>query len=247
MADRANNALEPGSDVPAFAEPLVEFAISEDDLFTFLKADIGPGFYWTPEEAFSLSFPAETEYRVNFRPEGRQLLSKFSIHIFILLALLAEKFTPDSDVNMIIPALPLNLPADWIKKKLSDENRLVRSEDISDQQLHQFPHPIRLGLSRVVMSHADFLCPQNCFEPDDNCTYTRRQRPLSLYRLLETTDLGGFVPLILRSRQFAAGGYFPEDLWNLADCARLIPGTPLLIGTACKCHGIVDSLSRTKI
>ena len=60
MADRANNALEPGSGVPAFAEPLVGFAIGEDDLFTFLKADIGPEFYWTPEEAFSLAFPAET-------------------------------------------------------------------------------------------------------------------------------------------------------------------------------------------
>jgi hypothetical protein len=30
------------------------------DFFTFLKADIGPGFYWTPEDALTPAFPAET-------------------------------------------------------------------------------------------------------------------------------------------------------------------------------------------
>ena len=59
MADRANNALEPGSVLPAFAKPLVGFASGEDELFTFLKADIGAQFYWTPEEAFALAFPGE--------------------------------------------------------------------------------------------------------------------------------------------------------------------------------------------
>ncbi len=59
MADRANNSIEPGSTLRAFSEPLVGFAAGEDDLFTFLKADIGPDFYWTPEEAFSAAFPED--------------------------------------------------------------------------------------------------------------------------------------------------------------------------------------------
>jgi hypothetical protein len=158
---------------------------------------------------------------------------------------LVENLTPDCGVNKIIPALPLHLTADWVKKKLSNEYRIVRPEEISDEQLHHLPHPIRLGPNRVVMSHADFLCPQNCPEPEDLCSYTQRQRPLSLYRLLETIDHGRFVPLILRSRQFASGvgGFFPQDLWDLVERARLISGAPLLIGTACKCHGIADSFS----
>jgi hypothetical protein len=57
--DRANNALEPGSELPAFAKPLVGFASGEDELFSFLKADIGHEFYWTPEEAFLSAFPEE--------------------------------------------------------------------------------------------------------------------------------------------------------------------------------------------
>jgi len=59
MADRANNGIEPGSKLPAFAQPLVGFASGADDLFSFLKADIGPEFYWTPKEAFLTAFPGE--------------------------------------------------------------------------------------------------------------------------------------------------------------------------------------------
>jgi len=161
---------------------------------------------------------------------------------------LNEHFTPDSIVSKIIPALPLHVAADWLKKKLADENRIVHSAEITEQHLHLFPHPLRLSLSRVVMSHADFLCPPNCSEPGDICTYTGQQRPLSLYRLLEELTFDDFVPLIVRSRQFASGvgGFFPEDLWHLLERARLLAATPLLIGTACKCHGIVDGLFHTR-
>jgi epoxyqueuosine reductase QueG len=59
MDSRANNALEPGSELKAFSNPLVGFASGDDDLFRFLKTDIGIEFYWTPEEAFSIAFPEE--------------------------------------------------------------------------------------------------------------------------------------------------------------------------------------------
>jgi len=160
---------------------------------------------------------------------------------------LAEHFTPYAGVRKIIPALPLHVAADWVKKKLSDEHRIVRTTEITEERLAIFPHPIRLSPNRVVISHADFLCPPNCSEPDALCTYTQMCRPLALYRLLERINVGNFVPLILRSRQFASGvgGFFPEDLWGLLERARLLPNTPLLIGTACKCHGIIDGLIHT--
>ena len=45
MADSSNNFIEPGSTVPAFAEPLVGISSGKDDLFIFLKTDIGPDHY----------------------------------------------------------------------------------------------------------------------------------------------------------------------------------------------------------
>lgn len=59
MSDLTNNALGPGSELPAFERPLVGFASGEDELFYFLKDDIGSEFYWTPEEAFASAFPEE--------------------------------------------------------------------------------------------------------------------------------------------------------------------------------------------
>lgn len=57
LDDRKNNAIEPGAHLPAFAEPLVGVAAADDELFSFLKEDIGSDFYWTPLEAFSHAFP----------------------------------------------------------------------------------------------------------------------------------------------------------------------------------------------
>jgi hypothetical protein len=37
------------------------------------------------------------------------------------------------------------------------------------------------------------------------------------------------------------GGFSPVDLWNLLARVSLLPDTPLLVGTACKCHGVIDA------
>lgn len=57
MADRSHNALYPGSLLPAFDTPLVGVAHGADPLFAFLRDDIGPDFYWTPEAAYAQAFP----------------------------------------------------------------------------------------------------------------------------------------------------------------------------------------------
>jgi ferredoxin len=57
MDDRANNAIEPESEHPAFDTPLIGAARATDPLFGFIREDIGPDFYWRPEEAFAHAFP----------------------------------------------------------------------------------------------------------------------------------------------------------------------------------------------
>ena len=57
MEDFANNALTPESDLPAFDRPVIGCARGNDPLFSFLKEDIGPDFYWTPVDAFKAAFP----------------------------------------------------------------------------------------------------------------------------------------------------------------------------------------------
>lgn len=59
MENPVNNAIEPGSKHFAFDRPLTGFASGDDELFRFLKQDIGCDFYWTPAEAFQAAYPAE--------------------------------------------------------------------------------------------------------------------------------------------------------------------------------------------
>ncbi len=157
---------------------------------------------------------------------------------------LVEQLARDAVVAKIVPALPLHLLGAWVKIKLKEHGLNV---DTPELMLELFPddlHPIQLHPGQVVLSYANFPCPENCSEPDALCTYTKLPRPTAMYRRLKTMDCANFTPLIARSRQFApgVGGFFPDDLWNILADIKNRPGVPLMVGTACKCHGIVDTV-----
>lgn len=155
-----------------------------------------------------------------------------------------KEFTSDSGVTRIIPSLPVHLAANWVKARLALEGFDVRPAEIPDTLLSQLPNPARLTSSSAVTSHADFHCPLHCPEPANICTHTGMRRPDSLYHVLEEVHCSPFTAIIIRSRQFAPGlgGFLAEDLWHLLDRTRSLPDIQLLIGTACKCHGIVEGI-----
>lgn len=195
-------------------------------------------------EVFQKSFPAAAIFVVEKAagrtyPENITLLNQDGVDW------LARELTPQTPVSKIVPALPLHLAAEWVKKKLAEEKIAVQQEEIPDELLAKLPHPIRISKSQVTASHADFICPSNCREPNEICSYTKQPRPPALYQLLETVTWLDFHPVIIRSRQFAPGlgGFYPEDLWNLYQQVKLRPEAPIFLGTACKCHGIIDCFS----
>lgn len=148
-------------------------------------------------------------------------------------------------MTKIIPVIPVHLAADCLKMKLRAEGKKVYFEGIPENLLNHLPHSIRLSPDKIVTSHADFICPETCSEPDRLCSFTHQLRPPPLYSLLQEMQWQELTPLIIRSRQFApgVGGFFLKDIWNLFDQAKSLPGVPLVIGTACKCHGVLDSFS----
>lgn len=160
------------------------------------------------------------------------------------VAWLARHLTEAATVSRIIPALPLHLAAEWLKAVLTQQGIAFQTIRLPDSLLRRLPHPTRQNQFQAVISHADFLCPAHCREPDTICTVTRKPRPQPLFQLVQDLEHAPFIPLVIRSRQFApgAGGFFPEDLRHFYQEALSRRKTPLLIGTACKCHGIVDGL-----
>lgn len=157
---------------------------------------------------------------------------------------LAENFTEESEVSYIIPALPLHLAVEWLAMILPEKNLFISPYELSAELLARLPHAIRQNRSQAVISHADFICPENCMEPEKICTHTGMARPLSLYSMIGSVDFPPYFPLVLRSRQLApgVGGFLPEDLWTLLAKVEACRAKPLLIATACKCHGIIDGL-----
>ncbi|MGA6925486.1 MAG: hypothetical protein WBY88_07385 [Desulfosarcina sp.] len=110
------------------------------------------------------------------------------------------------------------------------------------------PHPIRGKTGQAYVSHADFICPDNCPEPEKICTHTGRPRPPDLVRLLRRLDFENVLPIVLRSHQLlpGVGGIRPADLIGALDMARRHSQPLLMLATACRCHGVVDFIRLDK-
>ena len=152
---------------------------------------------------------------------------------------LVDNLKQGVDVSWIIPAVPIHLAWEWSRRKIGQTR--LKPKEPPDNILSFLPHPIRGKSSHIYTSHADFICPDNCNEPDLLCTYTEKSRKQDMDQLLESLSFEAFEPLVLKSRQLApgVGGYRPDDLYNLLDRINQLRGS-LLICTACRCHGVVN-------
>ncbi len=96
----------------------------------------------------------------------------------------------------------------------------------------------------LYLSNADFICPTNCTEPDRICSYTGKARPCILFQKLRALRYHDFRSIVIRSRQLApgVGGYTPHDLFSALDTILSADG-PVLMSTACKCHGVMHAFT----
>ncbi len=144
----------------------------------------------------------------------------------------------DSDVDLIIPAVPVHVVALWLSLVAGREYK-VSPATVPESFVAECPNVMAGGDSTIYVSHADFLCPDNCGEPEKFCTVTGKPRGEDMFRLLENAGA-----LVIQSHQLypGVGGVSPEDLWALHDRIVQLPAEPVLVATACRCHGVVDGL-----
>jgi hypothetical protein len=150
-------------------------------------------------------------------------------------------------VDIIAPVIPIHLAAAWLKQKLAPFGE-VQAVPVEDAWLEKLPNPMRGETGQVFVSNADFLCPDNCPEPKDRCTHTGKPRSMDLFRRLEQLDSNDTLPIVLRSHQLVPGigGIYPKDLYAALRTAVQHPNRPLMICTACRCHGVVDIIRLRK-
>lgn len=156
------------------------------------------------------------------------------------VAFLAETFSKMADTDWIVPMVPIHLAFEWMKQVLRGELKLT-PRMIPEEMVQRFPNPVRGGIGKLYSSLADFRCPDNCSEPASICTYRQQPRPYRLYQRMEAEQENGVSAVVIRSRQIlpGIGGYQRNDLKAALD--RVKNGSaPILLATACKCHGVMD-------
>ena len=154
---------------------------------------------------------------------------------------LARFEDPAAAWDWIVPAIPIHLAGAWIRKRLSNSGR-IEMRPVPEAVAAQVPNPMRGAQGQLYASNADFICPDDCPEPATICTMTGRPRPQVLYDHLAALSAPGFTVVVVRSRQLApgVGGYSPDDLDRALARVRSAPG-PVLLATACKCHGVIEA------
>ena len=154
------------------------------------------------------------------------------------VSFLAAHLYPGTSPDWIVPALPVHLAWEWAVRRLGAD-RLERMA-LPRELLSGLPNAMAGETGDLYVSHADFLCPANCSEPDAFCTHTGKPRKEDMFRLLDRRGCPDLPALVIQSRQLGPGlgGYRPKTLFQFLDRLEQIQG-PCFTATACRCHGVV--------
>jgi hypothetical protein len=144
----------------------------------------------------------------------------------------------------IIPVIPVHLAYEWVRLRLLPDISVVPI-DVPEHIRRSLPNVFSGKPGEIFISNASFICPENCSEPRDICTYTRMPRKQSLYEAIAALSCDGFLNLVIQSEQLAPGigGVRPGALFNTLIAVRQYPGS-ILLSTACRCHGVVQAFRK---
>jgi hypothetical protein len=155
---------------------------------------------------------------------------------------LAAHLGPDPPWDWLIPMVPVHVAYGWLLAGPLAGKGWEPAEvprDLEDLAALA----IRGQSGELYLSQARHLCPDDCDEPLA-CPVTGEERQ-PLFLKLAAASRPGLPVLVVASRQLApgVGGIAPRRLVELAAQVAEAPG-PLLIATACRCHGVVHGLKR---
>jgi hypothetical protein len=156
---------------------------------------------------------------------------------------LARFLKPPGSSDLIIPAIPIHVGFEWIKRSISASQQM-KCLAVPDRVAVCLPNTSKGEGGELFISNADFICPDNCSEPDEVCTFTGRPRRRTLHRALSSLRYGEYQSIVIISRQLSpgVGGYESVDMFRALAKVELSTG-PVLLSTACRCHGVMHAFS----
>jgi hypothetical protein len=155
---------------------------------------------------------------------------------------LSQFLSKGRKTNYIIPAVPLHLAFEFILsqlKPLGAKRKRIPS-------ILGLPNPVSGKTGDLYISLANFLCSEDCPEPAQYCTITKKRRSKPLYQILNDLE-GAFESRVIRSQQLrpGIGGFRPKALLDLLEDIKKKKnsGRSILVSTASRCHGVTSALS----
>lgn len=151
---------------------------------------------------------------------------------------------PPAEHVWVIPTAPVHVGFEWVLHELSKEKDRVTRLPVPDAAAPQVPNPIRSPSGATIYaSFSTFICPDFCTEPEEACTKSGKARIANLFEIFDEIVIPEFTPAVLRSWQLAGGvgGYPVRSMKDLLGAVGQVPGK-YLIGTSCRCHGVLDAL-----
>jgi hypothetical protein len=183
---------------------------------------------------------------VDKNPEAVKKLSHLPIETIVDdgLSYLNQLLSEGRTGHTIIPSVPFHLAFEFILLRLKP----IGARRAKVPSLSGLPNPEIGKTGDLYTSFADFLCPEDCSEPSQYCTVTRKRRVKPLYSILK--DLKGpFESKVIISQPLAvgAGGFQPKELLALLEDIRKQKNSHdlFLISTASRCHAVTSALSFT--
>lgn len=149
--------------------------------------------------------------------------------------LLHSKVLEPEDV--VVPMAPFHLAASYVLAKSPEAHEVP----IPVTLFGLVPNPLRMGVSNLLVSRANFVCPDDC--PEGECCTVTGLPSKPLHRTLKQITIPEFTIVVQQSRQLlpGVGGYPMRDL--LALPGQLASGRNIL-ATSCRCHAVLTAIQK---
>jgi hypothetical protein len=158
------------------------------------------------------------------------------------ISFLATHLGPEPPWDWLIPMVPVHVAYGWLLSGPLAGKGWEPAEIPRDLE-GLAALAVRGPAGELYLSQARHLCPDDCDEPLV-CPVTGEEHQPLFLKLAEASR-PGLPILVVASRQLApgVGGYAPQRLLEL-DAEVAEAQGPLLVATACRCHGVVHGLKR---
>ncbi len=195
-------------------------------------------------DALSRHFPEVRLTLVDEKLDKSESTDLSGVHELVLddgIGFLLDRLNRSELPDWIVPAIPVHVAYEWVVRSLKNSYP-IKQIKVPKTVVELLPNPICGSSGSVYTSNADFMCPDDCMEPEGICTCTGKPRPRILHEFLSEINFCQFRSIVVQSHQLApgVGGFTPKELFEILSQIRSSE-IPVLLSTACKCHGVMNA------